>query len=99
MSTPMVSNDKAARFRPIFQSVGLLLLFVIYFLYEFPEYLVGKIKYVGMAALSVLLMLTLACLCLESLCFKIFHALYRDRENVGKRIVVLVMVGLASLTH
>lgn len=78
---------------------GLATLFLIYFLREFTDYLAGNVKYLAMVLLSLLLMLVLGCLCFEAATLRVLRALYQDRERVARRAYILIMVGLASLTH
>jgi hypothetical protein len=82
------------------QATGLILLFLIYFLHEFPEYLAGNVKYAGMALLSVLLMLILVSLSFDDLTIRMVRSVVAaDRVKLGKRFCMFVMIGLASLTH
>jgi hypothetical protein len=78
---------------------GLTSLFLIYFLHAFPEYLAGNVKYAGMLALSFLLMLTIVSLCFERHFLRLIDAISRDREKASRRVLILVMIGLASLTQ
>jgi len=76
-----------------------MVLLAIYACFEFPAYLVGNMKYLGMFGLSIALMLTIAILCFEDFFRRIaeYHDIHRDL--VGKRLLLALVLVLASVSH
>lgn len=85
--------------RAALRVTGVTAALFIYFLFEFPQYLAGNVKYAAMLVLSIALMGTLTMLCFESHSVRTIAAAYSAREALGRRIVILVLIALASLTH
>jgi hypothetical protein len=83
----------------ILRAAVFFVLLLIYNGFEFPEYLAGNVKYLGMALLSLLLMLVFSYLCFEPVYLQWVRHFWRDREKVARRFFVFVMVGVASVTH
>ena len=83
-------------------NVGFVLLLLIYFLHAFPAYLAGNLRYAGLIVLSLLLMIAFACLSFEPLGLWIathLKSLSNDPSKLKRRLIVIVIIGLASLTH
>jgi hypothetical protein len=95
-----MQNDRTReQVRTAIQVGGIFLLFAIYFLIAFPEYLPEKMKYVVMAVLSIVFIFVLTCACFDRFCASVVEALLTDRETIGKRAVILLILVLAALTH
>ncbi len=80
-------------------AVGMLLLFSIYFLFQFPELLPGRVRYIATSALSLLLMGLLVLVCFEGLRVRLYQTITHDPEKLGRRCLLFLIFSLASLTH
>jgi hypothetical protein len=83
----------------ITRTAGLAVVLLIYACFEFPAYLAGNVKYLGMAGLSVALMLTITAICFEGHFMRVLTFLASDRAAMTRRMLLLLILVLASVSH
>jgi hypothetical protein len=72
---------------------------LIYACFEFPAYLVGNVKYLGMFGLSFALMFLISGLCFESYFAKMAATLLRHRAAIARLLLLTLLLLLASVSQ